>query len=466
MHFEQIYLACLAHASYLIGDGGEAVVVDPRRDVDVYLERARELGLTIRHVVETHLHADFVSGHCELARRTGATIWVSHRANAEFEHEPIHEGDELRVGAVVLRFLETPGHTPESVTVLVYDTNVSSERPLEMLTGDTLFVGDVGRPDLAGARGYTAAEMAGTLYDSLHDKILAYPDEVRVWPAHGAGSACGKNISQERSSTLGEQRRTNHALRPMAREAFVALATDGLGVPPRYFGHDAEYNRRGAPALGELRAPAALEPLDVRERARAGALVLDVRTNVEYGAGHVSGAINLGLGGQLASWAGTLFGADTRFVLVAASDEQAAEARMRLARVGLERVEGVLAGGMGAWRAAGLPVAEIEQIDVDELRRRLAADGDLAVVDVRRPGEYEAGHVPGATSVPLDGLAERVARVDPTRPTAVICAGGYRSSAASGLLARAGHARLVNVLGGTAAWVAAGHPVEQPTASA
>jgi glyoxylase-like metal-dependent hydrolase (beta-lactamase superfamily II)/rhodanese-related sulfurtransferase len=457
--FEQIYLGCLAHASYLIGSEGEAAVVDPRRDVEEYLRKADARGLKIRYVVETHLHADFVSGHRELADRTGAEIVIGRKAGALFPHRAVGDGDEARIGGVVLRFLETPGHTPESLSILVVDTAVSPE-PRMVLTGDTLFIGDVGRPDLVAAGGFTPEQMAGLLFESLHGKLLTLPDEVEVYPAHGAGSLCGKNISKETSSTIGAQRRTNHALQPMSRDAFVARMTADLPEQPRYFGMDVEINRRGAPALDARPLPPALDPPAFAAAQEAGALVLDARTNVAFGAGHVPGAVNVGLRGQFASWAGTLLDPARPILIVAADDERVTEAVVRLARVGLENVAGAMAGGMEAWRAAGRPAASIPQITVAELHQLIATEGRLQVVDVRRPGEYAAGHVPGALPAPLDRLDREAARLDPSRPTAVICAGGYRSSAATSLLAPRGFGDLRNVLGGTDAWVKAGYDVE------
>jgi glyoxylase-like metal-dependent hydrolase (beta-lactamase superfamily II)/rhodanese-related sulfurtransferase len=462
MYFEQMYLGCLAQASYLIGSDGEAAVVDPRRDVEEYVRTAGARGLRIRYVVETHLHADFVSGHRELADRTGAEIVIGRKANALFPHRAVSDGDEVRVGKVVLRFLETPGHTPESLSVVVIDTEVSPE-PRMVLTGDTLFIGDVGRPDLVAARGFTPQQMAGLLYDSLHGKLLKLPDAVEVYPAHGAGSLCGKNISKETSSTIGVQRRTNHALQPMSRDAFVAKMTADLPEQPRYFGMDVEINRRGAPALGARPAPSALGPDAFAAAQETGAAVLDARTNVDFGAGHVPGAVNVGLGGQFASWAGTLLDPARPILVVAPDAERVAEAAMRLARVGLENVAGSLAGGMDAWRGAGRPVATIAQISVADLHDLIAKVPTLQVVDVRRPGEYAAGHVPGAVPAPLDRLEQEAARLDPSRPTAVICAGGYRSSVATSLLAPRGFRDLRNVLGGTAAWVAAGFETEAPS---
>jgi hydroxyacylglutathione hydrolase len=459
MIFEQIYLGCLAQASYLIGSDGEAAIVDPSRDVDEYIRKAAAKGLRIRYVVETHLHADFVSGHRELAERTGAEILIGARAGALFPHRAVADGDEVRLGRVALRFLETPGHTPESLSVLVVDTERSPE-PRMVLTGDTLFIGDVGRPDLVGIRGLTPEHMAGLLYDSLHEKLLTLPDAVEVYPAHGAGSLCGKNISKETWSTIGEQRRTNHALQAMSREAFIRKMTADLPEQPRYFGMDVEINRRGASALASHEPPPALDPAAFSARQQAGAIVVDVRPNVEFGAGHVPGALNVGLGGQFASWAGTLLDPARPVLILAADDDRVAEAVMRLARVGLENVAGSLAGGVDAWRASGRPLATIPQISVADLRS-LLDKGDLQVVDVRRAGEYAGGHVPGAMHAPLDRVAQETGRLDPSRPTAVICASGYRSSAGTSLLARNGFADVRNVLGGTGAWVAAGYDIER-----
>ena len=457
MYFKQFYLGCLAHASYLIGSDGEAAVVDPRRDVDEYIDEARANGLAIRWVVETHLHADFVSGHRELAERTGATIVFGEKAGAAFPHRAVKDGEEIRLGRAILRFVETPGHTPESVSVLVIDAEASPE-PRMVLTGDTLFIGDVGRPDLVGAKGFSAETMAGMLYDSLHGKLLKLPDRVEVSPAHGAGSLSGRNMSKETSSTIGEQRRTNYALRPMPKEQFVRLMTTDLPEVPQYFPRDVAINREGALPLGEL-PPKALAPEDVPPLTEAGALVLDVRPAAAFGTGHVPGSINIGLGGQFASWAGTLIEAGRPLVIVADEEDQVREAVMRLARVGLETVAGYLAGGIAAWDHAGRPLARVPQIAVDELRARLR-DGGLQVVDVRRPGEYNAGHVPGALLRSLDRLQRTLPGLDASRPTAVICAGGYRSSAATSLLRRHGFGDLVNVVGGTAAWIAAGYETE------
>jgi len=460
VYFKQFYLGCLAQASYLIGSEGEAVVVDPRRDVDEYVADAEAQGLRIRHVIETHLHADFVSGHRELAERTGAEVVFGAAAGAAIPHRAVRDGDEIRVGAVVLRFLETPGHTPESVSIVVTDA-AASPAPKMVLTGDTLFIGDVGRPDLAGGRGLAPDTMAGLLYDSLHGKLMTLPDDVLVYPAHGAGSLCGRNISRDTWSTIGEQRRSNYALQPMTREAFVRVMTADLPDLPTYFAMDVEINRGGAPALAGHPPPPALSPDAVERAAQAGAVLLDVRPSAAYGAAHLPGSLNIGLGGQFASWAGTLIPAGARIVVIAEDEAGAREAAVRLARVGLDSLDGHLGGGVAAWDRAGRPLAARPQITVDELAARRREEPGLQVVDVRRKGEFASGHVPGARHLPLDQLERDRAALDRARPTAVICAGGYRSSAAGSLLERHGFADLVDVVGGTSAWIAAGHEVEK-----
>jgi rhodanese-related sulfurtransferase/glyoxylase-like metal-dependent hydrolase (beta-lactamase superfamily II) len=460
MVFKQFYLGCLAHASYLIGSEGEAAVVDPRRDVDEYVAEAGARGLRIRYVIETHLHADFVSGHLELAERTGASIVFGARAEATLPHRAVRDGEEIRLGRLLLRFLETPGHTPEGISILVVEPEASPE-PRLVLTGDTLFIGDVGRPDLVGSKGWSAEHMAGLLYDSLHGKLLKLPDAVEVYPAHGAGSLCGRNMSRETSSTIGEQRRTNYALQPMARESFVRMMTTDLPEVPRYFPRDVALNREGAPAIRSRPRPPALAPDEARARAAAGALVLDVRDTFAFGAGHVPGSLHVGLGGQFASWAGTLVPHERPMVLVAQDEAAVDEAVTRLARVGLEEVAGYLAGGLESWDRAGLEVSSLPQVPADELRRWLSENpAEISVLDVRRPAEFSAGHVPGAIHLPLDRLKAGAGGLEPDRRWAVICAGGYRSSAAASLLRQCGFHDLVNVVGGTGAWVAAGYEVE------
>lgn len=451
MHFKQFYLGCLAHASYMIGSKGEAAVVDPQRDVDQYLREAEEHGLQIRHVIETHLHADFVSGHRELATRTGARIYFGAEARAQFEHVAVKDGDELRIGDVLLRFLETPGHTPESISIIVTDTAASST-PEAVLTGDTLFVGDVGRPDLLGAR-MPAEQLAGMLYDSLHQKLLSLPDSVKVYPAHGAGSMCGRNISTETSSTIGNQRRVNYALQPMKREEFIRMMTTDLPEAPAYFSRDAEINRQGAPALNEIPLPKALDPLQVNRLQQDGAVILDTRPSDQYGASHIPGSLNIGLNGQFATWAGCLIPLGTQLALVAENDEAVEQTRIRLARVGHENVAGYLKDGILAWHKAGYPLASLRNIPVTELNQRLGENAVDQLIDVRRPGEWTSGHISQAQHIPLNRLRDAVADLDRNRNVTLICAGGYRSCIACSILEQEGFLQITNVVGGMSAWI-------------
>ena len=460
--FKQFYLGCLAQASYLVGADGEAAIVDPRRDVDVYIDEARLRGLTIRYVIETHLHADFVSGHRELAERTGATILISHRAAAAFPHRGVKDGDTVTVGALKLTFLETPGHTPESVCVLVTDPRAGAG-PQMVLTGDTLFIGDVGRPDLLGSKGITPQEMAGHLYDSLQTKLLPLQDDVLVYPAHGAGSLCGKNLSKDTFSTMGRQKASNVALQPMSRDEFIAFLTRDAPEIPQYFPMDVEINRQGAPALASSLTPEPLGPVEFRKRQQAGAVVLDVRTSAEYAAGAVPQSLNVGLDGQFASWAGTLVDAHRDLLIVAKDGGAAAEARTRLARVGLERVSGWLEGGIDAWKAMAFPVETTAQITVNELNDVLSsghagAARAFQVVDVRRPGEWNAGHIAGAIHAPLHLLEDHAAYIDPGVRTYVVCGGGYRSPMAVEILREIGLKDVIDVKGGMAEWKAQGLP--------
>ena len=458
MFFKQFYLGCLAHASYLIGSDGEAAVVDPQRDVDEYLAEASAQGLQVKYVIETHLHADFVSGHQEIAARTGAQIVFGAQAGVEFDHRAVRDGEEIRLGHVVLRFIETPGHTPEGICILVSDTAIP-DKPAKLLTGDTLFIGDVGRPDLAGGKGYTPQTMAEMMYDSLHGKLLKLPDEVEVYPAHGAGSMCGRNMSKETSSTIGEQRKFNYALKPMTKGEFVHLMTADLPEAPSYFPKDAEINRSGARGLSELQPPAALTPQQVLEL--RDHILLDVRSAADFGAAHVPGSMNIGLGGQFAMWAGSLIPLNSAIIIIADTSTQVDESVVRLARVGIEGVKGYLEGGVENWRNAGFPLDSIEQVSVAQLKEQMA-NSDLQIIDVRRSGEYVGGHVPSALNAPLASLDKSIGPLPLKKDklTAVICAGGYRSSAAASLLQKEGFSKLLNVSGGTGAWVKAGYPVE------
>jgi glyoxylase-like metal-dependent hydrolase (beta-lactamase superfamily II)/rhodanese-related sulfurtransferase len=459
MFFEQFYLTCLAHASYMIGSGGEAAVIDPQRDVDLYLKVAAEQNLKIRHIFETHLHADFVSGHKELAARTGAQIYIGARAGAAFPHVPLSDGSEVKMGSIRVRALETPGHTPESVCFVVIDEEKSSQ-PWAVLTGDTLFIGDVGRPDLS--RTHTPQQLAALLYDSLHQKLLALPDATLVYPAHGAGSLCGRSMRAERSSTIGTERLTNYALQIASREEFVRQLTAHLPARPDYFLEDAEMNRSGATALTELLPLEPLTPAELQALLNEGANVLDVRAGEQFAAGHVPGSIGIALSGQFASWAGGILGIHSKPILVAESDAQVDEARMRLARVGIEEVRGFLAGGFAAWQNAGMPVLVTPEILPQELEKRLQ-EGTARILDVRREGEWQAGHIAQADWRALDTFPHGVPALDGNQPIAVHCKSGYRSIIACSLLERAGHRNVINVAGGFDAWHAAGLPevVEQ-----
>jgi hydroxyacylglutathione hydrolase len=453
MYFEQFYLGCLAHASYLLASEGEAVVVDPQRDVELYLKAAEQQRVTIRHIFESHLHADFVSGHKELAARTGAKIYMGAHAGATFPHVPVHDGFELKFGKASIRVLETPGHTPESICLVVTDGEVADHEkcaaPWAVLTGDTLFIGDVGRPDLSPR--HAPAELAGLLYDSLHHKLLTLADSVLVYPAHGAGSLCGKNMRAERSSTIGTERLTNYALQIKSREEFVQQLTSNLPARPEYFLKDAEINRTGATALGDLAPLRAITPVELNSMLNAGDIALDVRPGEEFAVEHVPGSVNIALSGQFASWAGTVLGLSAHPVLIAASDAQLEEARLRLTRVGIEVLDGYLAGGVAAWKQAGFPVSSISQITADELQARLQSDR-VQVLDVRREPEWDAGHIENAAWWPLDNFRVSPPEIDHDAPIAVHCKGGYRSMIASSLLQRAGFKHVINLIGGFDAW--------------
>jgi hydroxyacylglutathione hydrolase len=416
MEFKQFYLGCLAHASYYIGSGDEAAIIDPQRDVDQYIEYAESKGQKIKYVIETHSHADFVSGHIELAEKTGAEIIFGQRANTKFPTLKVKDGDKLSVGNVELSFLETPGHTPEGVTILAKDGD-EPDSPLKMFTGDTLFIGDVGRPDLVGSKGFTAEEMGGMLYDSLHEKILPLPDETEVYPAHGAGSLCGKSLSKETWSTLGEQKRTNYALRPMSKDEFIKVVATDQPEVPAYFPVSAAQNLEGSVSLENLAKPKAMS---TEEILNFDGIVVDVRQNIEYGAGHVPNSINIWLAGQFASWAGTLIPIGTPVAIVAETQEQVDEAFMRLARVGIETTKGfILINDFSGEKKV------VEQISVADAKAATANNG-VQFIDVRRPAEHAGGHAVGTLNVPLDRLSREIDQLDPAKPTYVICQSGYQ----------------------------------------
>lgn len=451
MILKQYYLGCLAHASYLVGDvaSGVAVVVDPQRDIDQYLHDAAPLGISIRHVFLTHFHADFVAGHIELRQRTGARIHLGAQAQAEYDFIPLHDGEQFQFGQLGLRILATPGHTPEGVSILVLD----GERPHAVLTGDTLFIGDVGRPDLLAAEGYTAAELAGLLYDSLHGKLLTLPDDTLVYPAHGAGSMCGKNLSSEKVSTIGQQRQFNYACQPMPRQAFIDLITADQPQMPAYFAHDAALNRGERPTL-EQALQRALQPLSlpaVLDQVAAGAQVLDVREAAAFAAGYLRGSVNIGLSGKFAHWAGELLDRERPIILVAEPGRER-EAALRLGRIGFDHVMGYLQEGTAALASRADLVETIQRIQPADLRLRLAAPEPPLVVDVRNDQERQCQHIAGSIHLPLPRLRARVGELPRDRPLVIHCAGGYRSSTAASLLAQLGIRHLQDLVGGMSAW--------------
>lgn len=457
MIFTQHYLACLSHASYLVGDPttGRAVVVDPRRDVEVYLDEAAAHGMTIERVIETHVHADFLSGHLELAARTGAVISYGDEVRVDFEIEPLHDGQRLSLGDVTFEILSTPGHTPESICIVVYEHH-DDEVPYGVLTGDTLFVGDVGRPDLLASAGLglSADVLARRLYHSVYDKLLLLPDQTRVFPAHGAGSSCGKQLSTETSSTLGEQRRTNYALQAGGEEEFVAAVVEGQPARPHYFEFDARRNRELRPLLDE-RPPPLLDADEVLERQARGALLLDTREPADFAAGHLRGAVNVGLQGRFAEWAGDVLSPELDIVLV--GDPAAArEAKLRLGRIGFDRVVGQLRDPNGVFAAQPERTQTSSRLTIEQLAELRGLDRRLQVVDVRGPGETAAGTLPGAREIPLPSLTDSLDALDPARPVVVYCAGGYRSQVAASVLRRAGYDDVSDVLGGYGAWAGAG----------
>ena len=464
MFLKQYYLNCLAHASYLIGDEASrtAVVVDPQRDVERYVDDAEREGLHIRHVFLTHFHADFVAGHLELRDRTGASIHLGARAQAEYAFVPMADGDSLDCGRVRLTVLETPGHTAESISILVFDLDRDARHPHAILTGDTLFIGDVGRPDLRASLGWSAAELGRLLYRSLHTKILPLPDATLVYPAHGAGSLCGKSISSETVSTLGDQRRVNYALQSMSEDEFVGLVTADQPDAPPYFTYDAVLNTRERPTLEQV-LERELHPLSLDEVLAArdsGAQVLDVRDPADYARAHLVGAINIGLGGSYATWAGTILDRNKPIVIVAEPGRQQ-EAAMRLGRIGFEMVVGYLKDGITVLETRPDLVVGIALMTPAEAVEAMGSRASLLILDVRTPKEWEHTRVDGSLNIPLNHLVERLPELPRDRPILVYCAGGYRSSIAAGLLQQQGVTEVIELASGIAAWERAGLPIRR-----
>jgi hydroxyacylglutathione hydrolase len=460
MILKQYYLACLAHASYLLGDeaSSTAIIVDPQRDIQQYLADAEKFGLQIRHVFLTHFHADFVAGHLELRDHCGAKIHLGARAKAEYAFVPMKDGDTLDFPGMRLQILETPGHTIESISILVFD--LQKDKLHAVLTGDTLFIGDVGRPDLRASLGWTANDLGAHLYDSLHNKLLPLPDETLVYPAHGAGSLCGKNLSSDTVSSLGDQRRFNYALQPMSKDEFIRLVTADQPDAPAYFTYDAILNTRERATLDKT-VEHALQPIDLEEVLRlgdAGSQIIDVRDPSEYAKGHLAGSINIGLGGQYATWAGTILDRDKPIVIIAEPGRQE-EAALRLGRIGFDHVTGCLRGGMASLASRPDLVWPTERASAPMVAEELAGSLPPLLLDIRNPREWAAKHIEGSMNVPLNHLRERIAEIPRDRRLAVHCAGGYRSSIAAGILHQYGMTNLIEMAGGLAAWEAAKLPV-------
>ena len=455
MKFNQYYLDCLSHASYLIGDEttGRAVVVDPQRDVSEYIADAEHLGMTIELVIETHFHADFLSGHLELAEATGATIVYSSVAQPEFDHLAVADGERYSLGEVQLEFRHTPGHTPESMSIVIYE-HPDATVPFGVLTGDTLFIGDVGRPDLLASIGFTRDELADKLYDSLHNKLMTLPDATKVYPAHGAGSACGKNLSTDLWSTMGEQKKNNYALRASDKATFMKLVTEGQPPAPGYFVYNAILNRKDRELLDETQVPTTMSYDDVRAAMARGAILVDGRTPEEFAQGHLRGAGNVGLEGRYAEFAGSVIKPDVDIVLFTEPGREL-EGKNRLARIGFDRVIGYLAEPYQVMLSHRDDVQIASRLTAPAFGERSSQVANLQLVDVRNPGEAAAGMIPGAVNIQVGQLPDRLGELDPAKPTVVYCAGGYRSSVAASLLRQRGFADVSDILGGYNAWEAA-----------
>jgi hydroxyacylglutathione hydrolase len=462
MILKQYYLGCLAHASYLLGDeaSSTAIIVDPQRDIQQYLDDAENLGLHIRHVFLTHFHADFVAGHMELRDHCGAIIHLGARAKAEYAFVPMKDGDTLGFRGMRLQVLETPGHTIESISILVFDLDKDSSKPHAVLTGDTLFIGDVGRPDLRASLGWTANDLGAHLYNSLHDKLLPLPDETLVYPAHGAGSLCGKQLSSDTVSSLGDQRRLNYALQPMARDVFIRLVTADQPDAPPYFTFDAILNTRERVTL-DRNLEEVLKPVELDEvilMGNAGAQILDVRDAAEYAKAHLAGSINIGLGGQYATWAGTVLDRDRPIVIIAEPGREH-EAALRLGRIGFDHVKGHLRGGMQALAERPDLVWPTERVNAQTVAEELVVAHPPLVLDIRNPREWSTRHIPQSVNLPLNHLQDRIAEVPRDRRIIIHCAGGYRSSIAASILHLHGITNLIEMAGGLAAWEAANLPI-------
>jgi len=463
MHVQQYYLGCLSHTSYLITDAKShtAAVVDPQRDIGQYLQDAAAAGCTIRHVFLTHFHADFLAGHIELRDRVGAAIYLGRRGVTEYPVTHVKDGDRIEFGDVRLQILETPGHTPEGISILVYDLAQSAGNPHAVITGDTLFVGDVGRPDLLSSIGVTADDLADMLYDSLRQKLMTLPDDTLVYPAHGAGSLCGKNMSTETVSTIGEQKKFNYALQPMTREEFKAIVTAEQSEVPGYFIHDAMLNRQERPSLDSTLAGSmrALQLDEVLQLAKQGAQLLDVRDAIDFEGAHLAGVLNVGIQGKYATWCGTMLQRDAPIVVIADPGREE-EAIVRLGRIGFDNVKGYLSGGMAPLHDRPDLVRRIDRATAVALADLQTSTNPPVVVDVRSEKEWSGGHIPGSLNIPLNHLRERTGELPSGRNIVVHCEGGYRSAIAASLLAQASHPNVMDLVGGFKAWAASQLPVD------
>lgn len=457
MILKQFYLGCLAHASYLVGDEETkiAFVVDPQRDVDQYIKEAESQGWQIRYVFLTHFHADFLAGHLELQDRTGAEICLGARAQAEYDFRPLKDGETITFGNVRVEVRETPGHTPEAISIVVYDLGISPSEPQVVLTGDTLFIGDVGRPDLMASIGVSAEELAGELYDSLHQKLLTLPDETLVYPAHGAGSMCGKNLSTDTVSTIGTQRWYNYALQPMSKEQFIQLVTANQPEAPQYFQYDAMLNRKERQILEES-IQEGLKPLSlaqVLEFQKEGVQILDVRDPTDFAGGHLASSVNIGLGGKFATWAGIILSHELPIVVIAEPGREQ-EAILRLGRIGFDHVLGYLEDGMHALRNRPELVKRTGRITAATLAEQLSSSNPPYVLDVRAEGEWLEGKIDQSVNIPLPRLIERMNELPSDQALVVHCASGYRSSIAASLLEKAGVTNAMDLVGGFESWQA------------
>lgn len=462
MEVKQLYTNCLSEAAYFIASNGEAAVIDPLRDVDTYIQMAQERGVKIKYIFETHFHADFVSGHIELSQKTGAPIVYGPDTHASFPIHMAKDGEEFTIGNLKLKAIHTPGHTLESTCYLLHD---EQGKPNCIFTGDTLFVGDVGRPDLFSGN-LSKEELAGYMYDTLQNKIKTLNDDIVVYPAHGPGSSCGKALGPETFSTIGAQKATNYALQDMTKEDFIKTVTDGLSTPPVYFPINARINKEGYDSLDDVMGTGmtALSVADFKEKVKEGAWILDTRASTVFTNGFVPGSVSIGLDGRFAEWAGQMLPYNQQLVLVTEPGKEK-ESITRLARVGIDNVQGYLDGGYEAWQNAGENIDLIIDIEADEFAMDLPHDDMIEVIDVRKPSEFEAAHVKGATNAPLDTLADtlNIAAIDDTHNLYVHCAGGYRSVIAASLLKRQGYHNLRNVLGGFGKIKAEkGIPIVQP----